>query len=47
MIACNDKLKIKMPKKIKLSVCSCGYKLVCVDHKFVNPFKSYLGEDVA
>ena len=28
-------------------VSSCyGYKLVCVDHKFSKPFKSYLGEDV-
>ena len=25
--------------------CSCGYKLVCVDDKFSQPFKSYLGED--
>ena len=25
--------------------CSYGYKLVCVDDKFSNPFKSYLGED--
>ena len=25
--------------------CSYGYKLVCVDNKFSNPFKSYLGED--
>ena len=24
---------------------SCGYKLVCVDDKFSQPFKSYLGED--
>ena len=26
--------------------CSYGYKLVCVDDKFSNPFKTYLGEDV-
>ena len=26
--------------------CSHGYKLVCVDDKFSNPFKTYLGEDV-
>ena len=25
--------------------CSYGYKLVCVDDKFSNSFKSYLGED--
>ena len=25
--------------------CSYGYKLVCVDDKFSQPFKSYLGED--
>ena len=25
--------------------CSYGYKLVCVDHKFSKPFKSYLGKD--
>ena len=25
--------------------CSYSYKLVCVDDKFSNPFKSYLGED--
>ena len=26
--------------------CSYGYKLVCVDDKFIKPFKSYLGKDV-
>ena len=26
--------------------CSYGYKLVCVDDKFSNPFKTYLGKDV-
>ena len=25
--------------------CSYGYKLVCVDDKCSEPFKSYLGED--
>ena len=25
--------------------CSYGYKLVCVNDKFSNPFKTYLGED--
>ena len=25
--------------------CSYGYKLVCVDGKFSQPFKIYLGED--
>ena len=25
--------------------CSYGYKLVCANDKFINPFKSYLGED--
>ena len=25
--------------------CSYGYKLVCVDDKFIKPFKSYLGKD--
>ena len=25
--------------------CSYGYKLVCVDDKFIKPFKSYLSED--
>ena len=25
--------------------CSYGYKLVCVDGQFSNPFKSYLGKD--
>ena len=34
-------------KKYKNHVtCSCGYKLVFVDDKFSQPFKSYLGEDV-
>ena len=26
-------------------VCSYGYKLLCVDDKFSNPFKTYLGKD--
>ena len=26
--------------------CSYGYKLVCVDHKFSKPFRSYLGKYV-
>ena len=26
-------------------LCRCGYKLVCVNHKFSKSFKSYLGED--
>ena len=26
-------------------VCSCGYKLVCVDDNFSKPFKIYLGKD--
>ena len=25
--------------------CSYGYKLVCLDHKFSKPFKTYLGKD--
>ena len=25
--------------------CSCGYKLVCVNNKFSEPFKLYFGED--
>ena len=25
--------------------CSYGYKLVCVDNKFIKSFKSYLDED--
>ena len=25
--------------------CSYGYKLVCVDNKFSNPFKPYIGKD--
>ena len=29
----------------KHAACSYGYKLVCLDDKFSNPFKSYLGED--
>ena len=28
-----------------ISVCSYGYKLVCVDDKFSKPLKTYLGED--
>ena len=29
----------------KLVACSYGYKLVCVDGKFSEHYKSYLGED--
>ena len=31
----------------KHTACSYGYELVCVDDKFSNPFKTYLGEDAA
>ena len=31
--------------KKKHVACSYGYKLVCVDDKFIKSFKSYLGED--
>ena len=34
-----------MNKYQKHVVCRYGYKLVCVDDKFSQPFKSYLGED--
>ena len=29
----------------KYVACSYGYQLVCVDDKFSQPFKSYLGKD--
>ena len=32
-------------KHHKYVACSYADKLVCVDDKFSNPFKSYLGED--
>ena len=32
-------------KHQKHVACSYCYKLVCVDHRFIKPFKSYLGED--
>ena len=30
---------------IKYIACSCGYKLVCNDDKFSEPFKTSLGKD--
>ena len=30
---------------IKYIPCSCGYKLVCNDDKFSEPFKTSLGKD--
>ena len=38
----NETYKIKYQKHV---ACSCGCKLVCVDDKFSEPFKWYLGED--
>ena len=29
----------------KYVACSYGYKLICLDHKFSKPYKSYSGED--
>ena len=44
----NGKKNLKEPyanKYQKHVACSYGYKLVCVDHKFSKPFKSYPGQD--
>ena len=38
----NDSYTNKYKKHV---ACSCGYKLVRVDDKFIKPFKSYFGED--
>ena len=38
----NESYTKKYPKHVS---CRYGYKLVCVDDKLSNPFKSYLGED--
>ena len=38
----NESYTSKYKKRV---VCSYGYKLVCVDDKFIKPYKSYLGED--
>ena len=41
-----SKIQMSLINKYQRHVaCSYGYKLVCVDDKFSNPFKSYLGED--
>ena len=38
-------INLILTKYQKHVACSYGYKLICVDDKFSNLFKSYLGED--